>query len=172
MSAGKHEHKKTEVKEPHQKEKTAPAEQPKPEIEELKDRYFRAMADLDNFRKRAAAERDEIIAFSNTALIAAILPIVDSFERAIDSFRKTGVAEETVKGVALIKKQFEDVLEKAGVTMIDAIGKPFDPNLHEAILKKPSEEHEDQTVLEVAQKGYLLKGKVIRPAMVIISERQ
>jgi len=141
------------------------------EIEEYKDKYFRALADLDNYRKRAAIEREEIITFANEALVVAMLPIIDSFDRAMDSSRKSGSTEEVIKGVALIKRQLEDTLNRAGVIIIDAAGKKFDPNLHEAVMKRKSPDHDEDTVLEVMQKGFTLHGKVIRPAMVIISEK-
>ena len=141
------------------------------DLEELKDKYYRALADLDNLRKRAAIEREEIITFANESLIVALLPIVDSFDRAFGSFQKSASSEEIIKGIALIKKQLEDTLAKCGVSPIDALGKSFDPNYHEAVMKKSSGEHEDETVIEVLQKGYMLRGKVIRPAMVIVSEK-
>jgi molecular chaperone GrpE len=157
----KHTHKEDAHKKPHEKD-----------LKELEDKYYRTLADLDNFKKRAAVERDEIMTFANTALIAALLPIMDSFDRALPILDHPRGSEEMAKGVALIKKQFDDVLEKAGVTMIDALGKQFDPHVHEAILKKPSDSDEEGSVIEVAQKGYKLHGRVIRPAMVIISERK
>ncbi len=142
----------------------------KSELEQLKDKYFRALADLDNLRKRSLKEREELLSFGNESLILELLPIADSFERAFKMREKDEKNEEIVKGIALIKKQFEDVLSRAGVSVIDALDKPFDPNLHEAIMKRASEGREQNTVLEVAQTGYTLNGKVIRPAMVVISE--
>ena len=141
------------------------------EIEEHKNKYLRALADLDNFRKRSVIEREEIITFANETLIAALLPIIDSFERALQSFQKVETNEEILKGIALIKRQFEDALSKAGVAPIDALGKEFDPNYHEAVMKKKSKDHPEGTVIEVMQGGYTLHGKVIRPAMVIIGEK-
>lgn len=138
--------------------------------EEAKDRQIRALADLDNMRKRSAIEREELVLFANEALISALLPIVDSFERALSTFEKIGTQGEVLKGFALIKKQFEDVLVRAGVKAIDAVGKDFDPHFHEAIMKKRTEGAKDNLVLEVAQIGYTLNGKIIRPAMVVISE--
>jgi len=162
-------------KEKHHKSKK-PKEQVKAtekhsELEELKDKYIRVLADLDNIKKRAKIEREEIITFANEALILAFLPITDSFERALQSFNKTDSNEETIKGFALIKRQFEDTLQKAGVSPIEALNKPFDANFHEAVLKRKSDAHEEGTVIEVMQTGYTLHNKVIRPSMVIISEK-
>jgi molecular chaperone GrpE len=140
------------------------------EIEELKDKYYRALADLDNFKKRALIEKEDTIAFANLTLIEALLPVLDSFERAFDLFKQAGQKEEDVKGIALIKKQFEDVILKAGVSQIEAQGKPFDPNFHEAVMKKKTEGASEGTVLEVLQKGYMMHNRVIRPVMVVVSE--
>jgi len=142
-------------------------------IEELKNQLLRLMADFDNFKKRAAAEKEEIAFFSNEALIIALLPIMDNFERAMDhasSCNKEKVSEEFFKGFALIKKQLEDVLLKIGVCPIDCAGKPFDPNFHEAVITKAVEGLEDGTVAEEMQKGYTFRGKLIRPSMVIVSK--
>jgi molecular chaperone GrpE len=141
------------------------------ELEELKNKYLRTLADLDNLRKRSAQEREDIISFANETLILALLPVMDSFDRAFESMQKIKTDEEVLKGIGLIKKQLEDALAKAGVCPIDAVGVEFDPNRHEAVMKKKSEEQEEGTVIEIAQKGYALCGKVIRPAMVIISEK-
>jgi len=140
------------------------------ELEELKDKYYRALADLDNLRKRFAIEKDELIKFSNETLIEALLPTIDSFERAFGSFKKENAAEETLKGIALIKKQLEDTLIKAGVAEIDAKDKDFDPNYHEAVMKKKIDGMKEGNIVEVLQKGYTLHGKVLRPVMVVVSE--
>lgn len=140
-------------------------------IEEQKNKLLRALADFDNYKKRVAIERDEIIRFSNEALITSLLPIIDGFERAILSAEKTNSHEELIKGLALIKKQLEDALKKFGVTVIEALGKPFDPALHEAVINKKDETKEDGIVLEELQKGYMLHGKVIRHSMVIVNKK-
>lgn len=162
------EEKKAKGAAPHEESHKKPHEK---EIEAIKDRYYRALADLDNLKKRSVIEREEIIAFANETLIGALLPIIDSFDRAFDSLQKLNASDEIIKGLALIKKQFEDVLTRCGVSEIDASGKPYDPNFHEAIMKKKSGDVPEGDVLEVAQKGYMLHSRVLRPAMVIISEK-
>jgi len=134
-------------------------------LAETKDRFLRALADLDNFKKRAAVERQQFVQFANETLIIDLCPILDGLGRALQHPAST----EMAKGIALIKKQLEDVLAKYGVKEIEALGKPFDPQFHEAIMQK-----EDQgpagIVIEEMQKGYTLNGRVIRPSMVIVSK--
>lgn len=140
------------------------------QIEEMKNRYLRALADLDNFKKRAALEKDDILMFSNEMLIKDLLPTVDTFGKALEAMQKTKTHDDIVKGIALIKKQLEDTLSKFGVKQVESVGKPYDPNIHEAILTKDSDS-EDGMVLEEMQKGYTLHGKLLRPSMVIVSRK-
>jgi molecular chaperone GrpE len=138
----------------------------KEELTETKNRLLRALADFDNYKKRAALEREQFVQFANEALIAELLPILDGFDRAL----KHKASAEMTKGLALIKKQLEDALKKHGVQEIEALGQPYDPNLHEAILQQ---EHKgpEGVILEEMQKGYTLHGRVIRPSMVIVSKK-
>lgn len=138
----------------------------KEEIEETRNRLLRALADFDNYKKRSTLEREQFVQFANEALIAALLPILDGFSRAL----KHQTSAAMTKGVALIKKQLEDVLIKHGVKEIAALGQPYDPNLHEAILQKEHKGPEGM-IIEEMQKGYTLHGRVIRPSMVIVSKK-
>jgi molecular chaperone GrpE len=142
----------------------------KDELEESKNKLLRALADFDNYKKRMAAEREQFIQFANETLITELLPVIDGFDRAMSAAKKIKAGEEMLKGLALIKRQLEDVLKKHGVAEIEAQGKPYDPNLHEAILQK---EHAgpEGVILEEMQKGYALHGRVIRPSMVIVSKK-
>lgn len=137
-------------------------------IEEQKNRYLRALADFDNYKKRANMEKDELVRYSNSVLASELLPVIDGFSRAMDFAKKTG-DDDLIKGIALIKKQVEDVLMKFGVKQIESVGKPYDPNLHEAILMKESDEAPG-VVLEEMQKGYTMHERLLRPAMVIVSK--
>lgn len=137
----------------------------KKEIEDLKNKYLRALADLDNYKKRANIEKEEIAKFSNGSLIKELLPVLDGFEKAIEHAK----SDELIKGIALIKKRIEDALAKFGVQEVEALGKKYDPNFHEAILIKESDK-EPGIVIEQMQKGYLMFGRLIRPAMVIVSK--
>ncbi|MBN3032653.1 MAG: nucleotide exchange factor GrpE [Candidatus Saganbacteria bacterium] len=139
----------------------------KEQLEETKNRLLRALADFDNYKKRAALERDQFVQFANAGLITALLPILDGFDRAL----KHKAGAEMTKGLALIKKQLEDVLRKHGVMEIEALGKPYDANLHEAILQKEHSGPENM-IIEEMQKGYTLHGRVIRPSMVIVSKKK
>lgn len=142
----------------------------KEQIEENKNKLLRALADFDNYKKRIAIEREQFVQFANETLISELLPIIDGFGRAMDAAEKIKAGEEMIKGLALIKKQLEDVLKKHGVEEIEALGKPYDANVHEAILQK---EHEgpEGVIIEEMQKGYSLHGRVIRPSMVIVSKK-
>ncbi len=137
----------------------------KEELEDKQNKLLRALADFDNYKKRSALDREQFLQFANEGLITELLPILDGFGRAMEH-----APEKAAKGIALIRKQFEDVLKKHGIAEIEALGKPYDPNLHEAILQK---EHKgpENVIIEEMQKGYTLHGRVIRPSMVIVSKK-
>lgn len=134
--------------------------------EELKAQLLRALADFDNFKKQSAREKDQFLQLANEALIVELLPILDGLNRATAAAESN---QEILKGLALIKRQFEDVLAKFGVEEIKALGEKYDPHVHEAVLQKESDA-EAGTIIEEMQKGYRLYNKVIRPAMVIVSK--
>jgi molecular chaperone GrpE len=143
----------------------------KEQLEETRNRLLRALADFDNYKKRAAIDRDQFVQFASEALITELLPIIDGFNRALDAGQKSKAGEEMMKGIALIRKQLEDVLIKHGVKEIAALGEPYDPNLHEAVLQKEDKGPEGM-IIEEMQKGYSLHGRVIRPSMVIVSKKK
>ncbi len=138
------------------------------QIEDYKNKLLRALADFDNFKKRVAIEQDNFVQFANENLIKELLPALDNFERAFKTVKSH--KDEFIKGMALVKKQLEDGLKKFGVTEIESLGKPYDPNFHEAIIQKESDKPEN-TVIEEMQKGYTLNGRLIRPSMVIVSKK-
>lgn len=143
----------------------------KEQLEEQKNKLLRALADFDNYKKRTQSERLQVIQFANETLITELLPVVDNFSRAMAAAEKIQVNDELQKGLALVKKQVEDILRKHGAEEILALGKPYDPNFHEAIMQK---EHDgpDGIVIEEVQKGYTFHGRVIRPSMVIVSKKK
>ena len=147
--------------------KTVPMEQ----IEEYKNKYLRALADFDNFKKRSAIDREQFVQFANEGLVTELLPVVDGFSRAMDAAEKANAGEEMKKGLALIKKQLEDAMKKHGVEGIEALGKPYDAHVHEAILQKEDDGPEG-IIIEEMLKGYTLHGRVIRPSMVIVSKEK
>ena len=130
------------------------------------DRWKRAAADFDNFKKRAAREREEYVAFANERLVTDLLPILDDLERALAA---VGEHEEATveEGVRLVHRSLESLLERNGVRVIETNGK-FDPHVHEALLSQPSEADEG-SVIDVVQKGYRLGDRVVRPARVVIA---
>jgi molecular chaperone GrpE len=140
------------------------------QIEEQKNKLLRALADLDNYKKRANLEKDELVRYSNELLVKELLPAIDGFKRALDFAKRTN-NEDLMKGIALIKKQIEDAFMKFGVKEIGPVGKPYDANFHEAILMKESDE-QPGIVLEEMQKGYTMHERLLRPAMVIVSKKK
>ena len=140
------------------------------QIEEQKNKLLRALADLDNYKKRANLEKDELVRYSNEVLVKELLPAIDGFTRALDFAKRTN-NEDLIKGIALIKKQIEDAFMKFGVKEIVSVGKPYDANFHEAILMKESE-GAPGIILEEMQKGYTMHERLLRPAMVIVSKKK
>ena len=136
-------------------------------IDEQKSQLLRALADMENLKKRVASEKESFHQFANERLISDLLPVLDGFDRALESSDRSKT-EDIIKGVALIKRQMFDILQKMGVLEVEAVDKMFDPNFHEAIMKKESDKPEN-TVIEEMQKGYTLNGRLIRPSMVIVS---
>ena len=130
------------------------------------DRWKRAAADFDNFKKRAAREREEYVAFANERLVTDLLPILDDLERALAAVGEH--QEATVEeGVRLVHRSLESLLERNGVRVIETNGK-FDPHVHEALLSQPSDA-EEGSVIDVVQKGYTIGDRVVRPARVVIA---
>ncbi|MGO4882555.1 MAG: nucleotide exchange factor GrpE [Bryobacteraceae bacterium] len=133
---------------------------------ELKDRLLRTMADFENFRRRAERDRSDYVQYAAMEIVRSLIPILDDFRRAT----KVETADkEYAKGVEMIEQRLLETLKKAGLDPIEAAGKPFDPNLHQAVDRVVSEELPDQTVVEEYQSGYNFKGKLLRPAMVKVA---
>lgn len=134
------------------------------DLQEKKDRLLRLQADFDNFRRRSAKEREEISAVVTQNFCKDMLPLLDNFERAMAA--ETKDVEAFQKGVEMIFTQFQEVLKKNGLEQIEAVGQKFDPNFHQAVMRVEDPEKEDDTVAQELQKGYMVKGHVIRPSMV------
>lgn len=134
------------------------------DLQEKKDRLLRLQADFDNFRRRSAKEREEISAVVTQNFCKDMLPLLDNFERAMAA--ETKDVEAFKKGVEMIFTQFQEVLKKNGLEQIEAVGQKFDPNFHQAVMRVEDPEKEDDTVAQELQKGYMVKGRVIRPSMV------
>lgn len=141
------------------------------EADATHDRYLRALAELDNARKRAQRDREEYIRFANESLLRELLPVLDNFDRAIQAARASAEAEAFVAGVELMQRELLRVLEKFGVTAFSAVGELFNPERHEAVARVPTTDHPEMTVVEETLRGYLLNGRVLRPAMVTVAVR-
>lgn len=141
------------------------------EVQKNWDLYLRARADLENYRKRAQREKEDLSRFANENLLREILPVMDNLERALEHARQPdGDDGGLLQGVEMILSQFQRVIEKFGVTPICALGKPFDPARHEALGQVESDEHPPNTVVQELQKGYLLNDRLLRPAMVMVAK--
>ncbi len=142
----------------------------KKENDELMNRYLRVQADFDNFRKRSRLEKEETIKLANAKLITDLLTVIDNLERALMVNGDDANFQALKQGVEMVYRELKQSLEKAGLKEMDAIGKPFDPNYHQAVMQEEKEGIEPNIVLEELMKGYLLNDKVIRPAMVKVSQ--
>ncbi len=139
------------------------------QAEEHQQRYLRAQADFDNFRRRTQKEKEELAQYASSKLLTQLLPVVDNFERALAAAAGSGDSDSLAKGVDMIFRQLQGVLEQEGLKAMEAVGSPFNPEFHQAIMQVESDEHEEGIVVEEIQKGYILKDKVLRPAMVKVS---
>ena len=137
-------------------------------IAELNERIVRLTADFDNFRKRAQREKDEARQFANQGLLEKLLPVLDNFEMALTAVKD---ADPSVRdGVRMILDQLLGVLKESGVEPVDAMGQPFDPNLHEALSQEETTEVEEGTVVQQVQRGYKLNDRLVRPARVVVAK--
>jgi len=134
-----------------------------------KEQYLLAVADFENFRKRVEREKADIVCFANEDLIHQLLPILDNLQRALTMDLDQAGADSVLEGVRMVTKQLHSVLGACGLEAVEAVGGPFDPQHHEAVGVLPSEEHAEGTVISELQKGYSLKGKVLRPSMVHVA---
>lgn len=147
-----------------------PVQQLKNEVAEMRDRALRAQAELDNVRKRLYREMDEERRYANLPLLGDLLPVVDNIGRAIEAAQKATEASAIVEGFKLVQSQFESVLAKHNCKKIAALNEPFDPHRHMAIMQQPSADVAPNTVVLVAQEGYQVHERVVRPAQVIVAK--
>jgi len=139
------------------------------QAEDNHNRFLRAQADFDNFRRRTQREKEELSQYASMKLIEQLLPVLDNFERAL-LVAGDGEAKDSFQvGMEMIHRQLFQVLEAEGLRKMEAVGEPFDPEMHQAVMREESDEHEEGIVLEAIQNGYWLKEKVLRPAMVKVS---
>lgn len=134
------------------------------EVKEKSDKALRLQADFENFRRRTSKEKDELAAVVTQGVMKDMLPLLDNFERAMAA--ETTDMEAFQKGVEMIFTQFQEVLKKNGLEHIETEGKKFDPNFHQAVMRVQNDKLEDDDIAQELQKGYMVKGRVIRPSMV------
>jgi molecular chaperone GrpE len=140
------------------------------QITELNDRLLRAHADFENYRRRMQREKEETAVYANQKLLLNLLPVLDNLERALGAPAVTG-DEKFRQGVELTARSFREILAREGLTPIEAVGQPFDPNFHEAVMTVEAADQEDGTIVAEFQKGYQLGDRVIRPSMVQVTKR-
>jgi len=129
----------------------------------------RLQADFDNYRKRTQKEKLELIKYASERLVGELLPVLDNFDRAVSAAKVNLDFTSFSQGVEMILRQMQTALSKEGLKAMETVGQPFDPNVHEAVLRVESEEYPENTVVEEVQKGYYLKEKILRPCMVKVS---
>lgn len=137
----------------------------------LKDQLLRKAAEFENYKRRTENEISSLFKYANEGLILELLPVLDDFDRVNNSWNEKHDAETFKKGIELVYDKFNKVLKKQGLKEIDSKGKQFDVNKHEAIMQTPNAELEPNTIVDVAEKGYDLKDKVLRHAKVIVSSK-
>jgi len=140
------------------------------EKKELINLMQRLQADFENFRRRTRAEKEELIKFAAEGIVTQLLPVLDNFERALSSAKDGGEMKGFSEGVEMIFRQLLQVLTNEGLNAVESVGCQFDPTCHEAVMQVEEEGYEKGTVIEELQKGYQLKGKLIRPSMVKVAK--
>ncbi len=153
----------------------------KQELEKLRkhaaerDQYLdlatRTRAEFENYQKRSQRERELDRKYAFGPIAESLLPLLDNLDRAVYAGKQAGETGPLVQGVAMVQAQFLDLLKKYGITRIDCDGKPFDPNLHQAVVQKPTNEVEPNTVVQVIEQGFMNQDRVLRPAKVIVSAK-
>lgn len=143
---------------------------PAAEVEKFRELALRSRAELDNYRKRVIREKEEAIRYANARLLEDLLPVLDNFELGMQAAQGKKDSDGLVAGLEMVRRQLEEFLRAHGAEPVEAEGQEFDPNLHEAVSHEPSEEVAEGHVIRQVRKGYKLKDRLIRPAMVSVSK--
>jgi molecular chaperone GrpE len=165
------EHKKKKKKDDAAEELKKLLEEKEKQIKTLQEKMLYMQAEFENFKKLKMKEKQETLKYGNEALIKEFIPVVDNLEMALDHASKTDDSKGVLEGVQLTLNEFLKVLEKSGIKRVDAVGKTFDPNLHEAVYQEERDDMEPDTVISEFQKGYLLNERLIRPSRVVLSKK-
>ena len=152
--------------------KHKPEEEKGAEVNDSADQLLRLKADFENSKKRLQRDKEDAVKFANEKLLMEILPIVDNLDRAVGSLSEGHDPEKVKQGLKLAQDELHQILESHGVKVVQALGAPFDPQLHEAVATVESEEAEEGTVVDEIQRGYLLNGRLIRPSRVRITQKK
>jgi molecular chaperone GrpE len=139
------------------------------DLDRFRDLALRSQADFENYKKRAAREKEEAIRYANSALLERLIAIVDNFELGLEAARSEGENSPVFSGMSMVLKQLIDFLTEHGLQPIDAAGREFDPNLHEAIAHEPSAEVPEGVVIRQTRRGYRMKDRLLRPSSVVVS---
>lgn len=135
------------------------------------DKYVRAVAELDNYKKRAVKEKNEILKYGNEGIVKDILPFIDSLDRALEHAEASNDIQAFKEGLKLIQDQLFSCLKKHGVEAIECAGRAFDPNFHEAMMQMESADHDENEVINEFQRGYMLNGRLLRPSKVCVCKK-
>src|SRR5881409_81113 len=139
------------------------------DLDRFRDLALRSQADFENYKKRCAREKEEAIKYANSSLLQRLAAILDNFELGLAAAKAQGEQSPIYSGMVLVQKQLNDLLSEHGLQPIEADGKRFDPNLHEAIAHEPSDQFPEGTVLRQTRRGYRLKDRLLRPSKVVVS---
>lgn len=139
------------------------------DLDRFRDLALRTQADFENYKKRAAREREDAIKYANSSLLERLVAIADNFELGLSAARSEGEQSPIFAGMSMVQKQLTDFLSDNGLQPIDAVGQPFDPNLHEAIAHEKSSSVPEGSVARQTRRGYRLKDRLLRPAAVVVS---
>src|SRR5256885_4478182 len=139
------------------------------DLDRFRDLALRSQADFENYKKRCAREKEEAIKYANSSLLERLVTIIDNFELGLAAAKEQGESSPIYSGMVLVQKQLNDLLAENGLQPIEAEGKRFDPNVHEAIAHEPSDQVPEGIVLRQTRRGYRLKDRLLRPAKVVVS---
>jgi molecular chaperone GrpE len=139
------------------------------DLDRFRDLALRSQADFENYKKRAAREKEEAIKYANSALLERLITIVDNFELGLEAARSAGEDSPVFSGMSMVLKQLMDFLTEQGLQPIDATGQKFDPNLHEAIAHEPGDQFPEGVVIRQTRRGYRMKDRLLRPSSVVVS---
>jgi molecular chaperone GrpE len=139
------------------------------DLDRFRDLAMRSQADFENYKKRCAREKEEAIKYANTSLLEKLVSVVDNFELGLEAARGEAEKSPIYSGMSLVLKQLQHFLTENGLQPIEAVGKKFDPNLHEAIAHEPSDKVPEEVVIRQSRRGYRLKDRLLRPSAVVVS---